>query len=94
MGLSRPVKAQCLTTAADVADDFAGVAGYQGVVGDVFGYYSASTNQGVAAYGVTADDGGVGTDCGSFFYQGSFILGFAFNEAAGVDDVGEDAGWS
>ena len=68
---------------------FRGVAGHQGVIGDVFRHDGACTDEGVTADGMAADYGAVGAECCSFFNKrGAHLIHFA-NFGPGVVDIGE-----
>jgi len=60
------------------------------VVGDVFCDNRAGTDEGVAADGVAADDGAVGTECCAFFDEGGTHLVHFADFRTRVEDVGKD----
>ena len=73
-------------TPADLARRYAD---HQGKVGHVFLHHGTGTDKGVAPHGAAADDGGVGTDGGSVFYQGAAVLGLARHGRARVVHIGK-----
>jgi hypothetical protein len=87
------LKVQFFTALADPTLEAGGVAVDQGIIGYIFAYYGSGTDHGVLADGVPADDGGIGTNGGSFFYECRLELIFAFYKGPGVDDVGKYHGW-
>jgi len=65
---------------------------HEGIIRHVPTDDGTGTNEGVATDGGTTDDGGVGTNGGTAFEKGLLVFFAAIELAAGVDDIGEDAG--
>lgn len=61
---------------------------------NVTGDDRTGANKGILTNGYSADDRAVGTQRGTLSHEGSSIFVLACNMAAGVDNVGEDHGWS
>jgi hypothetical protein len=70
------------------------VADHQGIGFDGFGYHGAGAHKGKFADVVAADDGGVGADGSPAFHGSSGVFLLPVDVAAGVDDIGKDAGGS
>ena len=68
------------------------IAHHERIVGNVVRNNGPRANHGVFSDNVSADNGGVGAYGGTLFNAGGLVLVFADYGAAGVDNVGEDAG--
>jgi len=86
------VRGQTLAAFAHPADPAGGIAGHEGVVGDVLRHHGAGADEGVAADGVAADDGAVGPQGGAALDEGGAYLVHLADLGPGVVDVREDHG--
>ena len=78
---------QTLSAFTHPADGAGGVAGHQGVIGDVFRHDGAGADEGVAADGVAADDGAVGPQGGAALDEGGADLVHLADFGAGVEEM-------
>ena len=60
------------------------------MVGDILCDYSSSTDEGIAADGVAADDGGIGPQGSAMFDQGGTDLVHLADFRPGIIDIGKD----
>ena len=85
---------EALAVFAHPSDLAGGVANDEGVGLDFFGHNGSGPDEGVGPDVVTTDDGGVGTDGGTFANHSFQVFPFAVDGAARVDDVGKNHGRS
>ena len=93
-GLAVGIKFQAVPKFTHPTHLTGGVADHQSVIGNIFSHYCASTNEGIGSDVVTADDGGIGSDAGSFSHVGFGILAPAVHAGAGVGHIRKHARWA
>jgi len=74
------------------SDNLCRIAQNEGMIGNVFGHNGSGTYKGVSADGIAANYGRICPDGGTFFDQGSLILVFSGDVAAGIYDIGKNHG--
>jgi hypothetical protein len=65
---------------------------HQGMIGNIFGYDGACADKCILSNSMAADDGAVGSQSGSFLYQGGTNLIHFGNFGPGIVDICEDHG--
>lgn len=91
-GLTVVVEVQSMSMGTHPAQLTRWVAHHQGISRDGFGDHRSSPDEGERSNVVSTDDGGIGTNGGSFSNTGGRVLAPAVDGASGVGDIGEHAG--